>query len=282
MSLVANPPTRWTVACVIAWRDAKAAMRGWGGYLALSAATLAAAWTLIVEMRALEAAGILVRSEIFRAPLAASLLVLALFLAVSAAVSAARERESGTLEVLFYAPVDELSYVLGKVGGLLVAYLAALPVLLACLFLLDLATGIPLTVDAVASLPLSLIPAAEIVSFGVLLSIGTEGVRSALLLLLGIVILLFSVSIGYRLVLLLPIDDPSSPLLPLRDALAALNAVVLWISPFAYFDRIVVGATEGAWRTALLSLAAAALYTAAAVALAAAWLRRRTVLRRGE
>jgi ABC-type transport system involved in multi-copper enzyme maturation permease subunit len=223
-----------------------------------------------------------VRSEIFRAPLAASLLVLALFLAVSAAVSVARDRESGTLEVLFYAPVDELSYVLGKMGGLLIAYLAALPVLLACLFLLALVTGFPMTPGVLAGLPLSLIPAAEIVSFGVLLSIGTDGVRSALLLLIGIVVLLFSVSISYRLVLLLPIADPSSPILPLRDGLAALNAFVRWVSPFAYFERIVAGVATGAWRTALFSLAAATFYTAAAVGLAAAWLRRRTVLRRGE
>ena len=61
--------------------------------------------------------------------------------AVSAAVSAARDRESGTLEVLFYGPVDELSYVLGKVGGLLVAYVAALPLLLLSLLLLALLTG---------------------------------------------------------------------------------------------------------------------------------------------
>ena len=33
----------------------------------------------------------------------------------SAAVSTARDREAGTLEVLFYGPVDEISYVLGKV-----------------------------------------------------------------------------------------------------------------------------------------------------------------------
>ena len=31
----------------------------------------------------------------------------------------ARDRESGTLEVLFYGPVDEITYVLGKAGGLL-------------------------------------------------------------------------------------------------------------------------------------------------------------------
>jgi ABC-type transport system involved in multi-copper enzyme maturation permease subunit len=279
---VASPPTRWSVAGVIAWREAKAALRGWAGYLALSAATLAAAWMLLLEVRALRAAGILVRSEIFQAPLAASLLVLALFLAVWASASAARDRESGTLEVLFFAPVDELAYVSGKVGGLLIAYTALLPILLACLLLLALITGFSITPGVVASLVLSFIPAAGIVSIGVLLSVGTQGVRSALLLLIGVVFLMFAVSIGYRLVLLIPIEDPASPVLPLRDALAAANAVVQWVSPFAYLERIVAGVTSGAWRTALVSLLVAILYTAAAIGLAAVWLRRRTVLRRDE
>jgi len=282
LSAASLSPTRWSVASVIAWREAKAAMRGWGGYLALCDATLAAAWMLIIETRALNASGILVRADIFSAPLAASLLVMALFLAVWAAVSAARDRESGTLEVLFYSPVDELSYILGMVGGLILAYLASLPVLLASLFLLALITGFTLTPGVLAGLPLSVLPAAEIVSFGVLLAVGTDGVRGALLLLTGVAVLLFGVAIGYRMVLLFPIEDAASPLLPLRDALAALNLVVEWISPFAYFERIVAGVTSGAWRTAAISLAAAILYTAAAIGLASVWLRRRSVVGRGE
>ena len=98
---IAAAPGRWPVAGVIAWREAKAAMRGMGCYIALSLALVAAAWMLLVDVRALQAAGLLVLADPFRPSVTAAVLVLALFFAVSAAVSAARDRESGTLEDAF-------------------------------------------------------------------------------------------------------------------------------------------------------------------------------------
>jgi ABC-type transport system involved in multi-copper enzyme maturation permease subunit len=282
VSTAAPEVSRWSVASVIAWREAKAATRGIGGYVALTLALVAATWVLLIDVRALEAGGLLVLADPFRSPLAIAMLVVALFLAVSAAVSAARDRESGTLEVLFYGPVDEVAYVLGKVGGLLVAYLAALPLLLASLTLLALMTGFALTPAILLSLGLSIVPAAEIVGFGVLLSVGTSRVRTAVLLLIGVIAVLLGVTVAYGMVLLVPISDPSSPVLPLRDALAALDAGVRWISPFAYLERVVDGAMSGAWRTALVSLGAALAYTVLMIGLAAYWLRRRGVYRRGE
>jgi ABC-type transport system involved in multi-copper enzyme maturation permease subunit len=274
--------TRWSAAGVIAWREARATLRGASGYVGLTIALIAAAWMLLIDVRALKAAGLLVRADPFRAPAAAALLVLALFLAVSAAVSAARDRESGTLEVLFYGPVDEVSYILGKVGGLLVAYVAALPLLLLSLLLLAWVSGFTLTPVIIASLALSIIPAAEIAGFGILLSVGTDRVRSAVLLLLGVAVVLLGVNLAYRIVLLVPIEDPASPVLPLRDTLAGLDLAVSWIAPFTYLERIVDGVMAGAWRTVLVGVASALAYTAAMIGLAAFWLRRRGVHRRQE
>ena len=103
-----------------------------------------------------------------------------------------------------------------------------------------------------------------------------------MLLLIGITVVLLGVTVAYSMVLLIPIEDPSSPVLPLRDALAALDAGVRWISPFAYLERVVDAAVTGAWRTALISLAVSVAYTAVMICLAAYWMRRRGVHRAGE
>jgi ABC-type transport system involved in multi-copper enzyme maturation permease subunit len=211
-----------------------------------------------------------------------AILVLALFFAVSAAVSAARERESGTLEVLFYGPVDEITYCLGKAGGLLLAYLAALPLLLTSLALLAWLSGFVLTPRVLASIVLSVVPVAEIVGFGILLSVGMGRVRSAVLLLVGVVVVLLGIRVAYDIVLLIPISDPASPVLALRDTLAALAAAVRWISPFARLERVVDAAMAGAWQGALFSLAVALTYAILMIGLAALWLRQRGVWRRGE
>ena len=274
--------TRLSAARVIARREATAMLRGAGGYVGLAIALIAAAWVLLIDVRALKSAGLLVRADPFRSPAMAALLVLALLLAVSAAVSAARDRESGTLEVLFYGPVDELSYILGKIAGLLVAYAAALPLLLLSLFLLAWISGFSLTPVVVTSLALSLIPAAAIAGFGILVSVGTDRVRNAVLLLLGVAIVLFGVNLAYRIVLLVPIETTASPVLPLRDTLAGLDRAVGWIAPFAYLERIVDGVMAGAWRTVTVGVVSALAYTAAMIGLAAIWLRRRGVHRRQE
>ena len=278
----AAAPARWWVAGVIARREAGAALRGMGCYIALAVALVAATWMLLVDVRALRAAGVLVLADPFRPAVAAAVLVLALFFAVSAAVSAARDRESGTLEVLFYGPVDEIVYVLGKAGGLLLAYLAALPLLLVSLVLLSWMSGLLLSAAVPVSIALSVVPVAEIVGFGILLSIGMGRVRSAVLVLVGVVALLLGLQVAYGMVLLVPISDPASPVLPLRDTLAALTTAAGWISPFAWLERVVDGAMAGAWRSALLSLAAALGYAILMIGLAALWLRRRGVWRRGE
>jgi ABC-type transport system involved in multi-copper enzyme maturation permease subunit len=277
---VVPEPARWPVIGVIAWREAKAALRGLGCYVALTLALLAATWMLLVDVRTLDAAGLLALSDPFRASVEVAMLILALFFAVSAAVSAARDRESGTLEVLFYGPVDELAYVLGKVGGLLIAYFATLPLLLVSLGLLSLMTGFTFGPAVPASLALSIVPAAEIIAFGVLLSVGMGRVRSAVLLLVGVVIVLLGIKLAYGMVLMVPISDPASPVLALRDTLAAIDAGAAWISPFAWLERVVDGALTGAWWTALISLTAALAYTLVMIGLAAWWLRRRGVYRR--
>jgi ABC-type multidrug transport system permease subunit len=273
---------RLNAAWVVGVREFRAAMRGLGVYVMATAALAAAGWALLADVRAVRSSGLLVHANPFGVALAAAVFALALFLAVSAVVSAARDRERGTMEVLFYGPVDEFAYVVGKVGGLLAVYVALLPVLLVALLVIGAMTGFLLSGAILLGLVLSIIPAAEIVGFGVLLSIATNRVRTAILLFIAVVALLIGLSIAYTLVLLVPIEDPSSPMLPVRDGLAAANAVAVWVSPFTYVDRVVESSLSGAWRTALWSLAAAVCYAAATIVLAAAWLRRRGVARKGE
>jgi len=282
MSLPNAVPGRLAIAGVISRREALGAIRGIAGYVALTVALIAGTAILLVDVRTLAIGGLLVLADPFGPSLAIVLLVVALFLAVSAAVSTARDRESGTLEVLFYGPVDELSYIAGKVGGLLIAFGAALPLLLVAYLLLSLMTGFALTSKMLASLALSIVPAATIIGFGVLLAVGTSRVRTAVLMLIAAIAAILGIGFAYKLVLLVPISDAASPVLPLRDGLAALDGIVDWLSPFSYLERVVDAATRGAWRSAAVSLSIAVGYAAAMIALAALWLRRRGVQRMGE
>jgi membrane-associated phospholipid phosphatase len=127
---VAALTLRLHAARVVAWREVRLAVVGLGGYVAVSLALLAAGWIISNDVRAVRAADVLVLEHPFRTPVTVAVLLVSMFLGVSAVVSVARERDRGTLEVLFYGPIDEASYLAGKLFGQLGGYAAALPVLL--------------------------------------------------------------------------------------------------------------------------------------------------------
>ncbi len=279
--LAASVKPRLHAARVVAGREALALLRSPAAYVALSVALLGAGWLLDGNLERARASGFLVDDRPFQPPLLAAILATSVFLAITAVVSVARERERGTLEVLFYGPIDEPAYVLGKFLGQVVAYLAALPVLAASLLLLSLLTGFAFSQAAILGLVVSVVPVAETVAFGLLFSALAGRLRTAILLFVATIALFLGIAVAYSVVVLVPVESPSSPILPLRNTLAALNTLVAWLSPFASLERALDAAALGAWLTMAQTLAAAVTYTAAALGAATLGLRRRGVRQRG-
>lgn len=274
--------TRLHTSGVVAQREVQALVRGMAGYAALAIALVAAGWFLATDLERVRANGLLVQGNPFQAPLLVAVVALSIFLAISAVVSVARERERGTLEVLFYGPIDEPAYIAGKFAGQVVGYLLALPVLTVSFLLISLLTGFRFSNLLLVSLVASVVPAAEVVAFGLLLSVVAGRLRSAILLFIGVVVLFLSSAVAYGVVSSIPVESPASPILPLRDALAALDALVDWLSPFAYFDRVLENVALGAWPPAITALLAGLGHAAVSLGLAAAGLRWRGVRRKGD
>jgi ABC-type transport system involved in multi-copper enzyme maturation permease subunit len=267
---------------VVAQREVEALIRGVGGYAALATALLVAGWLLATDVGTVQANGLLVRDSPFQAPLLAAALVLSMFLAISAVVSVARERERGTLEVVFYGPVDEAAYLAGKFAGQVTGYALALPVVIASFLLLSLFTGFAFTHLVLLGLVASIVPAAEVVAFGLLLSVAAGRLRTAILLFVGVVALFVAIAFAYNVVSAIPVGSPASPILPLRDALSALDAAVDWVSPFSYLERVLESIALGAWPPAATALLAGMGHVAVALGLASVGLRRRGVRPKGD
>jgi ABC-type transport system involved in multi-copper enzyme maturation permease subunit len=266
----------------VAGREVQALVRGLAGYGALATALLAAGWFLSTDLARVRTNGLLVQDSPFQAPLLAAALVLSIFLALSAVVSVARERERGTLEVLFYGPIDEPSYIVGKFLGQVGGYLLALPILLVSFVLLSLLSGFLLSPLLVLGLLASLVPAAEVVAFGLLLSVLAGRLRTALLLFVSVIALFLAVTVAHDFLSTWPIDNPASPILPVREALGALDAVVQWLSPFAYLERILENIALGAGPPTAVALLAGLAHLGLGLGLASLALRRRGVRPKGD
>jgi ABC-type transport system involved in multi-copper enzyme maturation permease subunit len=264
---------------VIGQRDLLSTLYGPGIYIVVALGMLATLPVVRSYLDAVERNRVLVLADAFTLPFFVAATIAMLFLALGSVATIARERDQGTLEVLFYGPVDHGSYVLGKHLAQVLAYLP-MGLGLAALFLAYAAmTGLRLGGSFVFELVLSVFAAAAVAAMGVCLSTLVRGVRAGIALLGGLTALFLAVRFGSELLSEIRVTNNLSPLLFLRDALLALDLLMQYLSPFSVFqsgvDAVVRGDAPAYLGAILLSCLQCAVLLAASIRL----LGRRSVRR---
>ncbi|MEE3228360.1 MAG: hypothetical protein VX237_04590, partial [Chloroflexota bacterium] len=85
----------------------------------------------------IESNGLYPMPDLFSFPFRWVIILTSVYLTFSVVVAIARERESGAMELLFYGPVDNVSYVLGKYSAQLTVYCLLIILYLVCFFILS-------------------------------------------------------------------------------------------------------------------------------------------------
>src|SRR6185295_15202002 len=116
-------PTRRGTVWVVARRDLLGMLYGPGLYIVVALGMAATLPIVAGYLDAVERSRVLILSDAFTLPFFVAATVAMLFLALASVATIARERDQGTLEVLFYGPVDLRSYVVAKHLAHLLAYL---------------------------------------------------------------------------------------------------------------------------------------------------------------
>jgi hypothetical protein len=275
----AAPGGRWRVMQRIALQEVRDSLLGWGVYITTSAGLLLTVLLLYNSVRFVRESGLEILSRPFLSPVQAALTVAILYVTVGAALAIARPREQGALQILFFAPVDAVILVGAHfVSGVLIYAIQAL-MLVPLVVLLALLTNVFFPPAIVGGVLLSLTVAGLAVAFGLFLSAVAPSSRSAVLLLVATIALIFAIQGSYTALLNVP---PTSryydALLFLRFFLRTVNQMLAWISPFGLLGHIL----DAALRADLLS---AAVYCLRALAGTGVWLvlaiwgvRRRGVL----
>jgi ABC-type transport system involved in multi-copper enzyme maturation permease subunit len=188
---------------------------------------------------------VLVLADAFSLPFFVAATLAMLFLALSSAAMVAREREQGTLETLFYGPVDPAAYVLAKQVAQLTAYLP-MALLIGLLFVADAAmTGLYLNGSFVLELLFSVATAAAIVALGLLLSTLTRSVRTSFALFAALIALFLTVHFGSELLSGVRVANNYSPLLLVRDLAIGLDRLLRLLSPFTALENGVDAVVRG-------------------------------------
>ena len=248
-------------ALAIGKRDTRAAIYGLGLYVVMFVSLVAGGMVLRNDLSALQATDFVIALNPLKSPLVVYIQVVAIYIAISSAITVARDRDRGTLELLIYGPVDYASYLLGKFLSQITCYAVCVIFGFVSINLFAIITGFVFELDMAILLILSCIMISCICSFGLLLSSISSNVRRAFLLVMGILILFLVVQVGYSALVSFEIQDPASPVLYLRDAVGYMYRFLSIVSPFGPLDRSVAAISMGHVGRSLGSLVVACLYS---------------------
>lgn len=177
---------RMAIIKTIAGRGLKSSLTGYGWYILVLLNSVIAALLIRNYVTAVEEQGILVLSSPLGFPFSIVITVSAFYLAVTASIAVSREKDNGTLEVLFYGPVEAETYVLAKYFEQLCKYLLMLVfygVLFTVFgFLTNFNTPSELGPYILASVGLG----SNIIAGGLLISTLTNKIRNSILLLIAL------------------------------------------------------------------------------------------------
>lgn len=260
----------------LARRELVGALRGPGLYAMVTVGCLVAAVVVGSYLDFVANSGTVVLADPLRVPLLFALLATTAYLGLLSTAALAGERERGTLEVLFYGPVDAASYIVGKALGHALTYVLAAAAVVVFLAVGGQLTGMPLGSRELVLGVASLVPAVSMIALGLLLGALVRRIRPALALTAFVIISLVAIDVGSEIA----VAQPGDTLLgSAAGVLAYIAAIVAWVSPAGYLFRIEDALAVGAIIDVLGALAAAAAYGLALGMLAVVVLRWRGVQR---
>ena len=258
---------RLLAAWLVCHKDLRGLLLSPGTYFVVLLAGLAAHLFLNTLAQSIADSGLAVLSGTFNLPIYSVLFVTGLFLALASVTSISREREQGTLEVLFYGPIDAVAYIGGKLVSFGLAYLALLAIYLLCYALFAGVTGFAFAVPTWAVVGLSVPVVMHVVALGTFVSTATRRVRASLAWFLLILLVLLALQFSPDLLEMAPASNRFYPPLRLaRIVLERINLAFTWVSPFA----LLIKGTEAVRRADVLQYVYTAVISAGSVLVLAA------------
>ena len=263
MSIKEGLSHRFNVVRVLTKRELKSTfVYGIVIYLAIFISLLISSFILKNYLDGIKDEGMLMMSDPLNYPLFITTLISSFYLAIISSLSISGEKDHQTLEVLFYGPIDHISFVIAKYVNDILAYLIMVLFFLAYFFLISLLTDFSFSFNFAKLILLSIFLASCMISFGLLLSSLTTRVRSSIISFIGITVGFFAVQILYRILGSTKPELLSTPLLYLRNIMEVLYVwCIQWISPFSYFDRGLEAVSLGIHGEYAISIISSLLYS---------------------
>lgn len=271
--------TRLRTVRIIALRGFKSALYGFGLYIIGFLGCALAAMILRGYVHGIVGEGLLISPNPLNAVVYFAVVISTIYLAIAATTAITRERDSGTLQELFYGPVDVVSYILAKYLEQILVFAILMTFYYAVVLIFAGMMNFPSSWQLALLALLSFAAGSSVTSFGVLLSSLTNRIRTSILLLLAIFALFILIPWAESLIVSM-VAESTSPLLHYAASLIAILAGLLeYISPFSFLRNGISHMELGNMAGVLQSLVLPFIYTAIMLATAVTVMKKKGVRR---
>ncbi|MCL4514938.1 MAG: ABC transporter permease [Firmicutes bacterium] len=241
-----NVPDRFYVAAIVAGRELRSTLYGLSLYLTLSLVLVTISYLGIGgAFFQIGQSGMAVLSNPVTGPFFLTSVLMAIYLGSGAALSFARERERGTAEVLFYGPVDSISYVLGKYLHSMLAFMVVAVLTSLYYLFVSALTGLQAGMNLLWFGILAIFLASAVIALGEFFACFVRRGMMAVVAYLAVAAIFILFSLVHGWMISIPGEQLSDTMIYLRIFLDRLDMVMQWVSPVAYFNRGQVAVAHG-------------------------------------
>lgn len=218
-------------------KDLAAAVNSWGPYVAAAISFFASSLVLKNYLNGVGGNNILIASDPLNFPLYISLVVVSFYLAIIGAVSISNEKDRGTLEVLFYGPVNHAAYLVSKYIADMIIFSFLIGLLIPYFLVVSFLTNLALSLSLLKGFVLSVFSASCVIGFSLMVSSATAKMRSSVIWMVALLGTFLSIQVANSILVRLN-DSAISPLVQyLRTAISVINTGIEWVSPFAPLNK---------------------------------------------
>ncbi len=230
---------------VLVRRDFSATVTGLGLYAAISLSLIVSTFLLNNYLTQVGRDSILISSNPLNFPLYIALVVVSFYLALVSAVSISREKDQGTLEVLFYGPVNSPLYLSAKYIADMLVFITMAAIVVVYFAVVSAMTHLALSWDLMKAVLLSVFSASCIISFSLFISSLTSKMRASVVWLVAILAGFLAIQLFHGLLVRLDEDALSVSMRYLRKAVNMLAESTQWITPFSALNKGIQAITLG-------------------------------------
>lgn len=190
-------------------------------------------------------------------PILLCVILISLFLALTISLNVSREYANSTIEMLFYGPVDEISYMLGNFFAQIKIFLLSLIAIVIWLNLSTWLLNLDFRLDIFAMLLAAVFMCGQLVAFGLLMAAWGGKTRNTMVYFLLIILLIGGIQVADLVTSTLVIVQQTTvndPLVVVRNVLSSLSEIIAWISPYSHLNKAFDAVLNSDMRTYLGTL----------------------------